>query len=99
MTKTMKEIVYDFIKNNGEVEFNKIWDEVESNQKEEWIQKYKPFEKSYDKIKEIKVGELYSLLTLEGTFTKKDEKIWVLTEDLSYDELMQSKISIVENND
>lgn len=99
MTRTMKEIVYEYIKKNGEAEFNQIWEAVESSQKQEWTDKYKAIEKSYDRIKEIKIGELYSLLTLEGTFTKRDEKNWALTENLSYEELMQSKISIVENND
>ncbi|WP_027120564.1 DNA-directed RNA polymerase subunit delta [Mycoplasmopsis lipofaciens] len=78
--KTMLDIVVEYTlkecSNNYYVEFDKIFNEVETELKNKWMEEADLKGKSYDKIRINKIGELYRLLTVDSRFIRNEEGLW-----------------------
>lgn len=77
---TMLEIAIDFVSEdyNQSYEFYEIFERVESLLKDSWIEKFVNTEngKDYEKVRELKMGELYRLLTVDKEFSRNMDGTW-----------------------
>lgn len=92
--KAMQQIAYDFLKEKKTATFKQVWDEVSKGRKASWKEEAKTI--SVPKIEEIKMGELYTMLTTNGQFIRNKDEKWTLSEFYSYDEVQKMKINAVE---
>lgn len=85
MKKTMEEVAYEFIKKNGASEFNKIWKYVLAELKAQW--KEEAPQQLLDDIKNRKMSELHTNLTISGTFERLTNEKYELAERLTQEEI------------
>lgn len=93
--KSMHMLVYEYLKEHGKRSFEQIYEHVKSITLPWWKERFTDLDES--QIDQIKVGELYTLLSIDGDFSRQNEELWTLTETLTYEELKQSKIKVPEN--
>ncbi|MBN4083395.1 hypothetical protein JXZ92_00970 [Mycoplasma sp. CSL10137] len=78
--KTMLEIAIEVISSDTSrsFTFDEIFQRIEEELREVWIQSYEDDENfTLDKIKEKKMGELYRLLTVDMRFTRNLDGTWI----------------------
>lgn len=95
--KTMQEVAYEFLLDNKKAPFNKVWDFVLKTLNVSWKETFP--DKSNDKIIEVKIGELYTMLTANGKFIKDTDGNWTLCQFHTFEELAKMKINVSELED
>lgn len=93
--RTMNLIVYEYLTKHSKKSFDQIYDYVKDELFSSWKERFNNLEEVA--IDEIKIAELYTMLTVDGHFTRQNDELWTLTENLTYEELKQSKIKVPEN--
>lgn len=78
--ETIISIAIEFLKKHREAAFNEIFLEIQKRLMPKW-ERQLPNE-SAEQILIRKRGELYKLLTIDGSFTPLGENIWTLRSDL-----------------
>ncbi|MGL4343034.1 MAG: DNA-directed RNA polymerase subunit delta [Metamycoplasmataceae bacterium] len=76
--KTILSIINDVIhKREGEeISFEEIYEQVEMHLMDKWKIQFQ--NSTLDEIKETKKGEVYKILTVEGSFLRTPEGKWTL---------------------
>ncbi|WKX02456.1 DNA-directed RNA polymerase subunit delta [Candidatus Mycoplasma mahonii] len=94
--KTTLEVTMEFLESkNGEpMEYAKIWKYVFAEKKADW-KKADP-KSLLQEIKDSKIGELYTLLTISGDYVMVDESKFALVKDFTYGEVKAMKANAVE---
>lgn len=92
--KNMLKVVEEFLKKNKDgATFNEIFDNVKVEMKETWTEL---FPTKIKQIEEEKIGELYTLMCVDGRFVRNNEHKWFLVDVMSYDDVKRMKINIGE---
>ncbi|MGL6125083.1 MAG: DNA-directed RNA polymerase subunit delta [Metamycoplasmataceae bacterium] len=78
MNHTILNIIHSFFNEDkmGEKQFTfqEIFERVESILTEDWLNNNKSATK--EKIREVKMGEIYKLLTVDGNFIRHEDGTW-----------------------
>ncbi|VEU75714.1 Uncharacterised protein [Mycoplasmopsis maculosa] len=78
--KTMLDITIEYTlkhcSDGRHVEFNDIFNEIESQLKEKWEIESRTKNIEYSTIRTNKVGELYRLLTVDSRFQRNAKGLW-----------------------
>ncbi|WP_025755500.1 DNA-directed RNA polymerase subunit delta [Mycoplasmopsis cricetuli] len=76
--KTMLDIAIEVISQDKEKNylFNEIFNEVEKQLKEIWTLNLVTEKTNYESIRERKIGELYTLLTVDRRFERNQDGTW-----------------------
>ncbi|MGP1451541.1 MAG: DNA-directed RNA polymerase subunit delta [Metamycoplasmataceae bacterium] len=78
--KTIIDVAIEVIKekcaNYEYIEFKEIFDIVESELKDLWLEKAEKQGIDYKDILELKMGELYKIMTLDSRFVRNEEGLW-----------------------
>ncbi|UUM19572.1 MULTISPECIES: DNA-directed RNA polymerase subunit delta [unclassified Mycoplasma] len=76
--RTMLDIAIDEIKKDPlkKFEFNEIFEVVENELKQTWTLNFVSNEIPYEKVRERKIGELYTLLTVDRRFERNSDGTW-----------------------
>ena len=82
--KSMLEIAEEYLIENGETTFNKLWTEVVSKLKNVWREQNNTA--NFSDFESVKRSEFYKLLTLDGKFLRLRNCKWVLVDNFSFDE-------------
>lgn len=90
--KTMQEVAYEFLLDKKKAPFNNVWDFVLNTLKKSWIETYP--DKTEAKIIEVKIGELYTMLTSDGEFIKDTNDNWTLCKFHTFEDQTKMKINV-----
>ncbi|VEU76036.1 DNA-directed RNA polymerase subunit delta [Mycoplasmopsis columboralis] len=76
--KTMLDIAIEVISEDTtkKFEFNEIFEVVERELQELWTQKFVSESTPYEKVRERKIGELHTLLTVDRRFERNQDGTW-----------------------
>ncbi|MBZ4195284.1 DNA-directed RNA polymerase subunit delta [Mycoplasma tauri] len=66
--------------NNNYLEFDTIFDEVETHFVEKWKKEALDKGLTYDQIRINKIGELYRLLSVDSRFVRNSKGLWTTRE-------------------
>jgi len=94
MTKIASDLAYEFLKEKDKATFNQIWKYVFDNKKNEWKEET---DKLLKEIEEEKIGEFYTILTVDGRFIRVADDKWSLVENFTFEETKSLRASAVEN--
>ncbi|MGL4252100.1 MAG: DNA-directed RNA polymerase subunit delta [Metamycoplasmataceae bacterium] len=79
MNNTILSVIHSLFNSEKDKEkqftFQEIFDNVESILSEEWNSN-NTRSLSKDDLKEVKMGEIYKLLTLDGSFVRHEDNTW-----------------------
>ena len=91
---TMLNIATELLNKNGAQTFDEIMDEVSLQLSPKW-EAAQPG-KTDIKIREVKITELYTLLTITGSFIRTDETKFDLVKNYTFEEAQAMKLKIGE---
>ncbi|MHA0272975.1 DNA-directed RNA polymerase subunit delta [Mycoplasma sp. 48589B] len=76
--RTMLEIAINKVNSNPTAEFSffELFDAVENELKSDWEERFVTADKSYEKVRETKMGELHRLLTVDKRFQRTPNDKW-----------------------
>lgn len=93
--KNMLKVVEEFLKKNEKgATFNEIFDHVREEMKQTWKELFPT--KLLKNIEDDKIGELYTLMSIDGRFVRNNEQKWFSIETLTFDEVKQMRINASE---
>ncbi len=95
MKKIASDLAFEFLEEKGEATFSQIWKYVFDNKKNIW--KDEEPDKLLKEIEDEKVGEFYTLLTVDGRFIKIPDEKWALVKNYSIEKIKSLRASAVEN--
>lgn len=96
--KNMMDVVFQYLeKNKDGVQFQTIWAHVQTEMKATWKELFPT--RLLKEIEEDKIGELYTLMSIDGRFIRDFESNWYLLEKLSFEQAKQMRINIGENTE
>ncbi|ADE19754.1 DNA-directed RNA polymerase subunit delta [Mycoplasma crocodyli] len=80
--KTMLDLAIEFLSENKDqdYEFDQIFNHVEENLKSSWEANFVSDRNNYEQVRTKKLGELYRLLTVDGSFIRTHEGLWQLNQ-------------------
>lgn len=80
--KTMLEHAIDFIhrENNHEFSFYEIFDYVQEKMQDQWNEKFVSDSNSFESVRELKMGELYRIMTVDHRFARTADGNWISNE-------------------
>lgn len=95
--RTMNAIVHEYLTKHGKRSFDQIYEHVKQELLPVWQKRFSDYDE--EQIDSIKVAELYMMLTVQGSFARQNDDLWILRDAITYEELKQSKIKVPENID
>ena len=95
--KIMKQVAFEFLKENKTAPFEKIWENTINELSSDWQMIYKKLD--ITEIKKLKIGELYTMLTSDGEFVRNEKEEWSLSKFYSFEEVQKMKINVGEMGD
>lgn len=91
---TMLDIAKQMLNDNGPQKFDTIMDEVTKQLSPQWAVDQPS--KTDAKIKEVKITELYTLLTISGSIIRVEDNAFDLVKNYTYEEAKSMKLKIGE---